>query len=163
MLLMQLGAKHVESPFIEFGQLTTMLYFLYFSVIIFYFTFFENTVINILYSLKFLVNRAYYCKELFMYHSGISSHPTLRLFSHYTVYILLLLILISLVIFTVGGIDSILCDTTDLDSLTCHMNDSEGVTSVPVPGRRCPACLERGDTVWVIPGKCCPQCGTPVN
>ncbi|EDU50812.1 predicted protein [Pyrenophora tritici-repentis Pt-1C-BFP] len=32
-----------------------------------------------------------------------------------------------------------------------------------VPGRRCPACLERGDTVWVIPGKCCPQCGTPVN
>jgi hypothetical protein len=33
----------------------------------------------------------------------------------------------------------------------------------PVPGRRCPACLERGDTVWVIPGKCCPQCGTPVN
>ena len=33
----------------------------------------------------------------------------------------------------------------------------------PVPGRRCPACLERGDTVWVIPGKCCPICGTPVN
>jgi rRNA maturation endonuclease Nob1 len=37
------------------------------------------------------------------------------------------------------------------------------ISSVPVPGRRCPACLERGDTVWVIPGKCCPQCGTPVN
>lgn len=35
--------------------------------------------------------------------------------------------------------------------------------SPQVPGRRCPACLERGDTVWVIPGKCCPQCGTPVN
>ncbi|KAH6638449.1 hypothetical protein C7974DRAFT_308474 [Boeremia exigua] len=39
----------------------------------------------------------------------------------------------------------------------------EGITTMPVPGRRCPACLERGDTVWVIPGKCCPQCGTPVN
>ena len=34
---------------------------------------------------------------------------------------------------------------------------------VKVPGRRCPACLERGQTVWVIPGKCCPTCGTPVN
>jgi hypothetical protein len=33
----------------------------------------------------------------------------------------------------------------------------------PVPGRRCPACLERGDSVWVIPGNSCPVCGTPVN
>ena len=33
----------------------------------------------------------------------------------------------------------------------------------PTPGRRCPACLERGDTVWVIPGQCCPACGTPVT
>ncbi|RMZ07291.1 hypothetical protein D0862_04321 [Hortaea werneckii] len=32
-----------------------------------------------------------------------------------------------------------------------------------VPGRRCPACLSRGQTVWVIPGKRCPQCGTEVN
>jgi len=31
-----------------------------------------------------------------------------------------------------------------------------------VPGRRCPACLSRGQTVWVIPGKYCPQCGTEV-
>ena len=29
LLLMVLGAKHVESPFIEFGQLATLLYFLY--------------------------------------------------------------------------------------------------------------------------------------
>ena len=32
-----------------------------------------------------------------------------------------------------------------------------------VPGRRCPTCLERGDTVWVIPGNCCPECETPVR
>ena len=32
-----------------------------------------------------------------------------------------------------------------------------------VPGRKCPTCLGKGQTVWVIPGKCCPQCGTPVN
>ncbi|KAF2085683.1 hypothetical protein K490DRAFT_67563 [Saccharata proteae CBS 121410] len=34
---------------------------------------------------------------------------------------------------------------------------------MPVPGRKCPACLSKGETVWVIPGKCCPACGTPVN
>ncbi len=37
------------------------------------------------------------------------------------------------------------------------------IITMPVPGRRCPRCLERGQTVWVIPGKCCPQCGTEVN
>ncbi|KAI6791227.1 hypothetical protein KC366_g1564 [Hortaea werneckii] len=37
------------------------------------------------------------------------------------------------------------------------------VRTMPVPGRRCPACLSRGQTVWVIPGKRCPQCGTEVN
>ncbi|KAJ9633937.1 hypothetical protein H2199_009186 [Coniosporium tulheliwenetii] len=36
-------------------------------------------------------------------------------------------------------------------------------TVMTVPGRKCPACLAKGDTVWVILGKCCPQCGTPVN
>ncbi|OSS49820.1 hypothetical protein B5807_06068 [Epicoccum nigrum] len=25
--------------------------------------------------------------------------------------------------------------------------DVEGITTMPVPGRRCPACLERGDTI----------------
>jgi len=43
LILMQLGAKHVESPFIEFGQLSTVLYFLYFAVIMYFTTFIENT------------------------------------------------------------------------------------------------------------------------
>lgn len=30
LLLMVLGAKHVESPYIEFGQIATLLYFAYF-------------------------------------------------------------------------------------------------------------------------------------
>ena len=42
-------------------------------------------------------------------------------------------------------------------------DNSFGEPSDPVPGRRCPACLEEERTVWVIPGKCCPYCGTPVN
>ncbi|KAK4981703.1 hypothetical protein LTR66_002246 [Elasticomyces elasticus] len=37
------------------------------------------------------------------------------------------------------------------------------LTTMPVPGRRCPACALKGQTVWVIPGKRCPQCGTPVR
>ncbi|KAH7357325.1 hypothetical protein BKA66DRAFT_428135 [Pyrenochaeta sp. MPI-SDFR-AT-0127] len=57
-----------------------------------------------------------------------------------------------------------MCQNNPFDKFAIpSMNDLEGITTMPVPGRRCPACLERGDTVWVIPGKCCPQCGTPVN
>jgi len=38
-----------------------------------------------------------------------------------------------------------------------------GIKDRPVPGRRCPNCLSKGQTVWVIPGKHCPQCKTAVN
>ena len=34
LILMQLGAKHVESPFIEFGQISTIIYFSYFCLVI---------------------------------------------------------------------------------------------------------------------------------
>ena len=44
LILMQLGAKHVESPFIEFGQISTGLYFLYFILIIPFVTLLENTL-----------------------------------------------------------------------------------------------------------------------
>ena len=33
LVLLQLGAKHVESPYIELGQLSTILYFSYFILI----------------------------------------------------------------------------------------------------------------------------------
>jgi hypothetical protein len=47
LILMQLGAKHVESPFIEFGQISTVLYFLYFSVVMYSITLIENTFVDI--------------------------------------------------------------------------------------------------------------------
>jgi ubiquinol-cytochrome c reductase cytochrome b subunit len=47
LILMQLGAKHVESPFIEFGQLSTLLYFLYFSIIFYFTTLVENSFIDL--------------------------------------------------------------------------------------------------------------------
>ena len=47
LILMQLGAKHVESPFIEFGQISTALYFLYFSVVMYGVTILENSLVEV--------------------------------------------------------------------------------------------------------------------
>ena len=52
LILMQLGAKHVETPFIELGQICTLLYFSYFLIIIPFITFIENTFIEL-----FLINK----------------------------------------------------------------------------------------------------------
>ena len=46
-ILIQLGAKHVQSPFIEFGQISTVLYFLYFTVIMYGVTNIENTFVDL--------------------------------------------------------------------------------------------------------------------
>jgi len=45
LILMVLGAKHVEYPFIGMGQLCTVFYFLYFSVVMYVITKIENTLI----------------------------------------------------------------------------------------------------------------------
>ena len=44
LVLTQLGAKHVESPFIEFGQICTILYFAYFLMVVPYVFLFEKAV-----------------------------------------------------------------------------------------------------------------------
>ena len=44
LVLMQLGAKHVESPFIEFGQISTVIYFSYFLIIMPLISLFENSL-----------------------------------------------------------------------------------------------------------------------
>jgi ubiquinol-cytochrome c reductase cytochrome b subunit len=44
---MQLGAKHVESPFIEFGQISTVLYFSHFIIIMPLISLIENVLISI--------------------------------------------------------------------------------------------------------------------
>jgi len=46
-VLMQLGAKHVESPFIEFGQISTILYFSYFLMVVPLITYIENTLVDL--------------------------------------------------------------------------------------------------------------------
>ena len=47
LVLMSLGAKHVESPFIEFGQLSTVLYFAHFAFIVPAISLLENTLIDL--------------------------------------------------------------------------------------------------------------------
>ena len=63
LILMQLGAKHVESPFIEFGQISTALYFSYFLIIVPFVTLLENSLIDLATNPKvennFVINISY--------------------------------------------------------------------------------------------------------
>lgn len=47
LVLMQLGAKHVETPFIEFGQISTVLYFAHFFVIVPVVSIIENSLVEL--------------------------------------------------------------------------------------------------------------------
>jgi ubiquinol-cytochrome c reductase cytochrome b subunit len=47
LILMVLGAKHVESPFIEFGQISTVIYFSHFLIIVPLISLIENSLIDI--------------------------------------------------------------------------------------------------------------------
>src|ERR1700744_3319436 len=47
LILMQLGAKHVESPFIEFGQISTLIYFAHFIVIVPFISLLENSLVEL--------------------------------------------------------------------------------------------------------------------
>lgn len=47
LILMVLGAKHVESPFIEFGQISTVIYFAHFLIIVPFVSLLENSLIEL--------------------------------------------------------------------------------------------------------------------
>jgi ubiquinol-cytochrome c reductase cytochrome b subunit len=47
LILMQLGAKHVESPFIEFGQISTVIYFAHFLITVPVISLLENSLIEL--------------------------------------------------------------------------------------------------------------------
>jgi len=48
LILMVLGAKHVESPFIEFGQISTIIYFAHFLIIVPLVSLLENTLVELI-------------------------------------------------------------------------------------------------------------------
>jgi ubiquinol-cytochrome c reductase cytochrome b subunit len=47
LILMVLGAKHVESPFIELGQISTVLYFAHFLIIVPLVSLLENSLMDL--------------------------------------------------------------------------------------------------------------------
>jgi ubiquinol-cytochrome c reductase cytochrome b subunit len=47
LVLMQIGAKHVETPFIEFGQISTVLYFAHFFIIVPVLSIIENSLVEL--------------------------------------------------------------------------------------------------------------------
>ena len=47
LILLQLGAKHVESPFIELGQISTVIYFAYFLIVMPLISLFENSLLEL--------------------------------------------------------------------------------------------------------------------
>jgi ubiquinol-cytochrome c reductase cytochrome b subunit len=47
LILMVLGAKHVESPFIEFGQISTVIYFAHFLIIVPIVSIIENSLMDL--------------------------------------------------------------------------------------------------------------------
>jgi len=52
LVLMQIGAKHVETPFIEFGQLSTVLYFAHFFIIVPIVSIIENSLVDLVQTKK---------------------------------------------------------------------------------------------------------------
>lgn len=46
-ILMELGARHVETPFIELGQICTIIYFSYFLIFVPSVSLLENTLVDI--------------------------------------------------------------------------------------------------------------------
>jgi ubiquinol-cytochrome c reductase cytochrome b subunit len=53
-VLMVLGAKHVESPFIELGQISTVIYFAHYLIIVPMISLIENSLIDLSNSSKSL-------------------------------------------------------------------------------------------------------------
>lgn len=52
LILMKLGACHVETPFIELGQLSTALYFGHFIIIVPVISLIENTLVDLSFGTK---------------------------------------------------------------------------------------------------------------
>jgi ubiquinol-cytochrome c reductase cytochrome b subunit len=68
-ILMVLGAKHVESPFIELGQISTVIYFAYFLVILPLASLFENTLLELVGKLNIMryIDRYFVVSKFFLY------------------------------------------------------------------------------------------------
>jgi len=85
LILMQLGAKHVESPFIEFGQISTVLYFSYFTVVMYGITVVENTFVDLRHKKDVLFSTSF--STLNISKSGVNKDLSILLFILLAVYL----------------------------------------------------------------------------
>jgi ubiquinol-cytochrome c reductase cytochrome b subunit len=76
LILMQLGAKHVESPYIEFGQISTVVYFSYFLIIVPVLSLFENSLLE----LASFENNVFYKKPLKIVYSNDMDYRFLNIY-----------------------------------------------------------------------------------
>ena len=75
LILMQLGAKHVESPFIELGQISTGLYFAYFLVIVPVVSLIENSLMELSEEIRKQSNKE---KVKTYYRPNLRAHSNVR-------------------------------------------------------------------------------------
>ena len=180
---MQLGAKHVESPFIEFGQISTVLYFLYFIVVMYGITLVENTFVDI--AVKYTTPLTTFNVSMSSMDiailplavaipSFIASFPILPLavaipsfIESFPIFMLCVpvsgLAVLGIVLLSSGGQTQTGTGGQTQAGTGGQTQAGTGGQRRGVPGRRCPACLERGDSSWTIPGRCCKICGGVVR
>jgi ubiquinol-cytochrome c reductase cytochrome b subunit len=84
LILMVLGAKHVESPFIEFGQISTVIYFSHFLIIVPIVSLLENSLVELAtFKNGAIINNSFrlnsYSRGNYTQRRSFSSTPVLRM------------------------------------------------------------------------------------
>src|SRR5271154_180906 len=80
LILMELGAKHVESPFIEFGQISTVIYFSHFLIIVPLITLLENSLMELPYKLD---NNSFIPSKINIHNPIINNKSSLNIIGLY--------------------------------------------------------------------------------
>jgi len=161
LMLMQLGAKHVESPFIELGQVSTVIYFAYFLLLVPQVTLVENSFVE-LPKYKGATNTSeessnedngLYNK---LVHVNGNGNPLIgNVFSASSILALVL-----------GFIFAYNLSDFNLLDLFNNLTDVAllgPIVTMPMPGIKCPKCSAKGVESWVLQGKNCSKCGHPCS
>lgn len=169
-LLMALGAKHVESPFVEIGMVSTFVYFAYYSISIPSISLIENTLLAIVQNVnKHLVAlfnsplpfQGYSQQNKFganiivnLYIKAIELDNFKNKFmAKYVLFSFAYILISSILIYYFGDNFLFALDTS---------NEFGNVDNT-IPGVKCPVCAENGVETIVIRGRNCPICKTPMD
>nr|QBM09639.1 apocytochrome b [Dactylella sp.] len=169
-LLMALGAKHVESPFVEIGMVSTFVYFAYYSISIPSISLIENTLLAIVQNVnkhlvalfnsplpfqgysqqnKFGANIIVY---LFIKAIELDNFKN-KFMAKYVFFSFLYILISSIFIYYFG----------DNFVFALNTSDEVGIVDNTIPGVICPVCRDNGVETIVIRGRDCPICKTPMD